>query len=96
VNPTRSTAISLLIGILSGVLTGLLFYVLYRHGILDYDVSDGHGHGPDYGGAEWRGAFLPGIRRQSIFLGVFSCLLSTLFSAWLLMKKRPKPAPGPS
>jgi hypothetical protein len=83
---------SVSLGTVLGLLCFATFYYLYSHSILDYDISDGHGHGPDYGSVEWRGAFFPGILKQSAFFGVLFGVASGGIAAYAISKKKAEPA----
>ena len=59
------------------VLTFLAVRHIIAHEIIPWSVADAHGHGPDYGGAEWRGA-LTGQAR------LYGCLAAAAFAVWTL------------
>jgi ABC-type antimicrobial peptide transport system permease subunit len=77
------------LGTVLGLLCFAVFYYLFSHSILDYDVSDGYGHGPDYGGLEWRSAFFSGIWKQSVFFGVLFGVASAGIVDYAFLRKKP-------
>ena len=68
--------LALRVAVLLGVITCIALDHLHSISPPDIDVSDGHGHGPDYGSAEWQGAVDHAIRFRSVVGGTAVGLLT--------------------
>ena len=64
--PLRAS--SIIIGGSALVFIALRFAI--AHEVIPWSVSDADGHGPDYGGAEWRGALLGQARLYAFVAAV--------------------------
>lgn len=80
-------ALSIIIG--GSALTFFAMRFVIAHEIIPWSVSDAEGHGPDYGGAEWRGALLGQARlygfvaAAAFFVAASgSCLTLKVHSWW--------------
>ncbi len=65
-------------------------YFLYEHEILHFDTSDGHGHGPDYGTAEWASARNSGLLIRSTTVGALAGLAGMVITI-AITPNRPRP-----
>jgi len=72
----RRLVISLVVAASFTVLTYLSLHYLYTTERIRFDVGDSQGHGPDYGGAEWRGAVRAGIPKRCLFYGSLAGVLA--------------------
>lgn len=72
----------LFFSLILGAITNYTLHSLYSSGHLPIDVSDGDGHGPDYGTAEWQSAARGSIRFHAIAGGVLIGVITFGLGSW--------------